>query len=93
MPKNLKKFEFEFIDESESREISFDYDDVGEADEDIEMSFVGDTPIVHANSKALITLAKLFIKLALGNYKSGFHVHIRKNFDGDESDIMIVTLK
>ena len=49
-------------------------------------------PILCANRPALLNLAKLFIKMALGDYNDGLHVHLRKDLDAGEHDRLIVLL-
>jgi hypothetical protein len=37
-------------------------------------------PILYMNRPAMVTLAKLLIKLAEGPYEEQFHIHLRKDF-------------
>jgi hypothetical protein len=39
---------------------------------------------VFGNREALLTLAKICIKLAIGPYKQGYHIHIPEDFDADQ---------
>ena len=68
-----KRFEFEFIDESPNNTISFEYDD--NAQEEIEIVWENGKPVLYANSQAFLVLAKTFIKMAMCDYKEGFHLH------------------
>ena len=86
-----KKFEFEFTDKSSNNEISFEYDD--EDEEEIEIIIENGMPVLYANSQALLVLAKTFIKMAMCDYKTGFHVHFHKDLDADKPNIIRCVLK
>lgn len=75
-----KSFEFEFQDQSSSDQISFDYSDNDE--EELRFGIADDEVFITANRAAFLCLAKLFVKLALGSYKPGFHIHIGEDFSG-----------
>jgi hypothetical protein len=45
-------------------------------------------PVLYANKQAYLSLAKAFIKLGLGEYSSGFHFHLKQNFDADEPEFI-----
>jgi hypothetical protein len=49
------------------------------------------TTAIYANRQGFMVLAKMFVKIALGNYKYGFHVHLGKDF-GDGDDIITIIL-
>ena len=85
-----KKFEFEFKDESSANRTSFEYDD---SDEEI-LNTSNDNGMltIYRNRPAFMALSKIFPKLALCNYKAGFHIHLREYFDGDKEDIFTVML-
>jgi hypothetical protein len=85
----MESFTFEFEEEKPNR-ITFDYS--SEADEELDSAVENGVPIVYANRSALLTLAKLFIKMAKGPYKDGFHIHLRKDLNADEGDRLIVML-
>jgi len=40
----------------------------------------------------MLALAKLLVKLSLGDYKDGFHVHLRADFGGDAAEPDVLTL-
>ena len=85
-----KKFEFEFEDDSLENRITFEYDD-SPNDEILDVSSDNGTTTMYANREGFMVLAKTFAKIALGNYKYGFHIHLGKDFsDGD--DILTITL-
>ena len=50
------------------------------------------TPVLYLNRGACKLLADIFAKLALGTYADGFHVHLRKNFDPDEIEMLRVVI-
>lgn len=81
-----KKFEFEFEDLSSSNTIAFDYDD--EVDEEMQVVIENNKPVLYANRQAYLSLAKIFIRMSLCEYKHGFHVHLNQDFDGDKEEIM-----
>jgi hypothetical protein len=85
------KFEFEFEDESLGNSISFEY---SESTDEILSVSIDDSGVatIYGNREAFMVLAKTFAKLALGNYKEGFHFHLREDFDGDKKDIIEIIL-
>jgi hypothetical protein len=46
--------------------------------------------LLYRNREAFMALAKTFAKIALGEYKEGFHFHIGEDFG--EEDILEFTL-
>lgn len=85
----MKSFNFEFAEEKPNH-ITFDYDP--NADEELDTAIEDDVPILYANRPALISLAKAFIKMAMGDYTDGFHIHLRKDLNADWPDRLIVML-
>ena len=85
----IKSFRFEFAQERPNH-ITFDYSP--EADEELDTLVENGVPILAANRPALLSLAKAFIKMALGDYQEGFHIHLRKDLNADEPDRLIVVL-
>ncbi len=85
-----KKFEFEFKDESPNNRISFEYNDLD--DEVLTTSIDNGMVTIYGNRHAFMVLAKIFTKLALCDYKPGFHIHLSEDFDGDKEDVLTVTL-
>ncbi|MEL7226647.1 MAG: hypothetical protein AAF810_25095 [Cyanobacteria bacterium P01_D01_bin.36] len=81
-----KRFEFKFHDRSAENVISFDYNDA--MDEEMTVSIEHGVAVIYANKQAYLTLAKAFIKLALGNYQSGFHFHLGQDFNDDDPNAM-----
>ena len=87
-----KTFEYKFADESQRDRIQIEY---GNSDDEIlrfgameEGQFY-----VTANRSGFMALAKLCIKLAMGSYKNGFHLHVGKDFgDSNASPNLIVSL-
>jgi hypothetical protein len=87
-----KKFEFEFEDESLKNGITFEYDDDSIDDLFLDVSFNYGQSIIYANRKGFMVLAKIFAKIALGDYVEGFHVHLGKNFDAEGDDILTISI-
>jgi hypothetical protein len=85
----MKTFNFEFEDERRNH-ITFDYSP--EDDEELDTLVEHGVPVLSANRPALLSLAKLFVRMALGEYSDGFHVHLRKDLNADEEDRLIVML-
>jgi hypothetical protein len=85
----MKTFNFEF-EEERPNHITFGYSPEG--DEELDTLVENGVPILYANRPALLSLARLFIRMALGEYKDGFHVHLRKDLNADEQDRLIVML-
>ena len=51
---------------------------------------VDGVPFISGNEDGLTKLGELLIRIAKSNYKSGFHLHIRENFDGHKEEILII---
>jgi hypothetical protein len=84
-----KTFTYEFENEAPNR-ISFEYSP--EADEKLETSVQGEEVVLYLNKPGMLTLAQTLIKIAEGDYKEGFHVHLRKDFNADLPDRLTVIL-
>jgi hypothetical protein len=85
-----KKFEFEFEDLSSKRTISFEYANEGE--EKMSIMIENGIPVIYANREAFLLLAKTCAKIGLGEYSSGFHVHLRRDFDADQAESIRLVL-
>ena len=85
-----KNFEFEVEDTSSRNMVSFEYD--GETEEKMSVVLENDMPVIYLNRQALLFLAKTFIKMALGEYLSGFHIHFSQDFDADQPEAIRVVL-
>ncbi|MBW4536654.1 MAG: hypothetical protein KME09_22230 [Pleurocapsa minor HA4230-MV1] len=85
-----RKFEFEFEDQSLENTITFEYDDATE--EEIDLCIENGVAVMYANSQALLSMAKLFVKIAICDYQKGFHLHLTKDFDADDKEIFRVIL-
>jgi hypothetical protein len=86
----IKKFEFEFEDRSSSNEISFEYDN--EIEEKMSIVLENDIPVIYANRQALLFLSKALIKIALGEYSTGFHIHLCQDLDADQPEAIRIVL-
>jgi hypothetical protein len=85
-----KKFEFEFEDLSSRNTISFEYD--GEVEEKMSVMCESGVSVIYVNRQALLFLAKTFIKLALGEYPTGFHIHLSQDLDADQPEALRIVL-
>ena len=89
-----KRFVVEFEDGSASAtgakhdSVSMSYS----GDERLTKSDVGGVPFVSGNGPGLVKLGEILIQMGSSGYKSGFHFHIREDFDEDKSEILIVGL-
>lgn len=84
-----KHFSYDFEEDTADR-ISFDYSPKG--DDKIDSTVESGTPVLYLNRPGMITLARTLIKMAMGDYRAGFHVHIRKNFNADLPEGLTVIL-
>jgi hypothetical protein len=84
-----KHFTYEF-EQDGTNQISFDYSLKG--DDKIDSGVESGTPVLYLNRPGMITLARTLIKMAAGDYRAGFHVHLRKNFNADLSDALTIIL-
>lgn len=84
-----KQFTYEFEVEKENR-ITYEYSP--EADEKLDSLVENGVPIVYLNRSAMLMLAKTLIKMALGSYTVGFHVHLSKDLNADLPDRLTVML-
>jgi hypothetical protein len=85
-----RTFVFEF-EEDAKNSITFQYS--LEEDETISTSVEDNVPFLYLNRAAMITLAKILIKMAYGSYDEGFHVHLHKDFNADLPDCLTVLLQ
>lgn len=85
-----RKFKFEFEDQSSENSISFEYDDVVE--EKMTVVLEDGVPVMYANRQAFLSLAKTFVKIVLCDYSDGFHIHLAKDFDTEQPEILRVIL-
>jgi hypothetical protein len=51
---------------------------------------VGGLPYIYGNGAGLVWLGELLVRIGLGEYKDGFHLHIREDCDEDKNEIFIV---
>jgi hypothetical protein len=74
-----KHFTFDFEDRSPKSPIIYE----GDGAEHLRTSVEGGVPFIFANRAGMLALAKLLIQLSMGEYKQGFHIHLRSDFSGD----------
>lgn len=72
------RFEYEFEDESPEAKITLEYEP--QDDEALRFGSEERGVFLTANRTGFLCLARLFTKLALGNYQPGFHLHIGEDF-------------
>jgi len=84
-----KQFTYTY-DEDGNNRISFEYSP--EADEKLASSVVNGVPFIYLNRSGMITLARILIKMANGSYSEGFHVHLRKDFNADAPESLVLLL-
>ncbi len=53
---------------------------------------VSGVPFISGNSDGLVKLGELLIQVGLSDYRSGFHLHINKDFDSDQDEVLIIGL-
>ncbi len=82
-----KSFTFDFEDKS-PKSIAYECD----GSERLQTSVEEGCPFVFANRAGMLALAKLLVKLSLGEYRQGFHVHLRRDFSGDAAQPDILTI-
>ena len=82
-----KSFTFDFEDKS-PKSIGYECDGT----EHLRTSVEADGPFVYANRAGMLALAKLLIKLSVGEYKQGFHIHLRSDFSGDAAQPDVLTI-
>jgi len=82
-----KNFTFDFEDRS-PKSIAYECDGT----ERLRTSIEGGVPFVFANRAGMLALAKLLVKLSMGEYKQGFHIHLRSDFSGDAAEADALTI-
>lgn len=84
-----KTFTFDFDDES-PKSLAYECD----GNEYLRTSVEGGVPFLLANSAGMLALAKLLIKMGMGEYEEGFHIHLQADFSGDggQPDVLTILL-
>jgi hypothetical protein len=85
-----KKRSIHLILPSGSQSMSFEYSP--REDEKIDSSIENGAPYLYINRPGMITLARILMKMATGDYVAGFHVHLEKNFDSDLPECVAIIL-
>ena len=83
----MKKFECVFEDEA-PQSLSFEL----EGGETLAVEQCNDSAFLYANKKGCLVLAKIFAKLAMGDYQTGFHLHLQQDFAEAGPDVVTITL-
>jgi hypothetical protein len=82
-----KSFAFDFEDRS-PKSIVYECDGT----ERLRTSIEAGVPFVFANRAGMLALAKLLVKLSMGEYKQGFHIHVRSDFSGEAAQPDVLTI-
>jgi hypothetical protein len=82
-----RTFQFEYDDDS-PRGISYEVPESAY----LRTSNENGTLFLFANQASLLELAILLVKLGTGDYKTGFHLHLRKGFGDDASQPDVLTV-
>ena len=83
-----RTFTFEF---EEDKANTLSYEVSLDEDERFESLVENETPILYMNRSAMLTMAKVLIKIAEGRYTEQFHVHLKKDF-GEGPDALTIML-
>lgn len=84
-----KTFTFEY---EEDKPGSLSYQVSLEEDERLDSSIQNGVPFLYLNRSAMITLARILIKMATGSNSDGFHLHLHKDFNEDAPDAIVLSL-
>jgi hypothetical protein len=87
MVKRVFKYEFE-----QNRHNSISYEFSPEEDEKMDLFMVEGTPFLHLNRSGMLMLAQILIKIAHGDLDDGFHVHLKKDFNDDLPERLVLGL-
>jgi len=85
---NLRTFQFDFVDES-PKKVTFEYSAAD--DEVLRFGFEGSEYYLNANKAGFLALAKLFLKMSLSEYPTGFHTHLGEDF-GDTNGLKCISI-
>jgi len=83
----MKTFKFEFEEEKANR---LTYECSLDESEQLETSVGNGVPFIYLNRSAMLTMAKILIKMANGAYSNGFHLHLHKDFNPDAPDALVL---
>ena len=81
-------FVFEF-DDAGSSSLSYTIDEADKLSVDTDCDTC---PVIYLNRAGCVFLAKLLLQMGLGSVKSGFHMHLGKNFDPEKADILRIVV-
>ena len=81
-----KTFTYEF-EEDKPNSLRYELSE----DECLESLVENGVPVLYMNRSAMLTMAKLLIKMAGGSYPEQFHVHLGKDF-GEGPDALTIML-
>lgn len=84
-----QRFEFVFEDEGMSK---LTYETSTPVRERMEIAVENGTSVLYLNREGAEVLAKILVKLGLGSYERGFHLHVPKNFDHEQGEALRIVL-
>ena len=86
------KHEFVYaFEENKTNELTLEYSPDGDDEIQVQLQEDG-PPILFLNRSGAVALAKILLKMSLGPYTGGFHLHLHEDFVYDKPECMIVTL-
>ena len=88
--KKQKEFCFVFEEEEET---SLSYEVSTDGKERLTLCEHEGQKFFYGNKEGLLVLAKICVKLALGNYPNGHHLHLNENFDEESGEIMAIGIE
>lgn len=80
------------------KRVVFEFDDEGPrtltyaCGSDDRLSVDRDGPIIYVSRSGARLLAEILAKMSEGSYATGFHMHLREDFDPDKPDALTVML-
>jgi hypothetical protein len=85
MPQKSCTFDFE---DRSPKSIAYECD----GSERLRTNTEAGVPFVFANRAGMLALGKVLIKLGMGEYKQGFHIHLRSDFSDDAAQPDVLTI-
>ncbi len=84
-----RTFSYEFENESAN---TLTYECSPTEDEKLDCRMEEGELALYMNPSAMMTLAKMLVKMSSGTYAGGFHVHIGKDFNPDNRHVLRVVV-
>jgi len=83
-----KSFTYTFEDESAENTLTFECSD----SEHLKLNVEDGVAVLYATKAALNTLARIFAKMSMSDYKDGFHLHVNEDFDSERPEALRVVI-